>query len=44
MVSLLDDLPIELIQIIWQYKLEMEEFEWFYAFLDRIYGNFCVYS
>ena len=44
MVSLLDSLPIEVLKIIWDYKLEMEEMECFYAFLDRIYGKFCVYA
>jgi hypothetical protein len=44
MTSLLDTLPIEVIRIIWDYKLRMEEMEFFYAFLDRIYGNFCVFA
>ena len=44
---MLDELPIELIWIIWDYKLEMEEFnvkfEWFCAFLDQIYGTLGVF-
>ena len=43
MVCMLDELPIELILIIWDYKLEMEEYEWFYAFLDQIYGTLGVF-
>ena len=43
MGCMLDELPVELIWIIWDYKLEMEEYEWFYAFLDRIYGTIGVF-
>ena len=43
MVSLLDDLPLSLILIIYDYKIMMEEYDCFYAFLDQIYGTLGVF-
>ena len=35
----LDRLPIELVMIIWDYKLELEEWDRFLVFLDLVYAN-----
>ena len=35
----LDRLPIELVMIIWDYKLEIEEYEHFLRFLDLVFAN-----
>ena len=39
MDSWLDELPIELVMIIWDYKLEIEEWERFLVFLDLIFAT-----
>ena len=39
MGSWLDELPIELVMIIWDYKLEMEEYDRFLEFLDLIFAT-----
>jgi len=43
MGCLLDTLPIPLLNLIMDYKLDFEEFEAFSRFLDRIYGFYTVY-
>jgi len=35
----LDRLPIELVMIIWDYKLEMEEYDRFLVFLDLVFAT-----
>jgi len=39
MVTWLDRLPIELVMIIWDYKLEMEEYDRFLLFLDLVFAT-----
>jgi len=39
MDSWLDKLPIELVMIIWDYKLEMEEYDRFLVFLDIVFAT-----
>ena len=39
MDSWLDELPSELVTIIWSYKLEMEEWDHFLVFLDLVYAT-----